>query len=127
MRVFLAGATGVLGVRLLPLLVAAGHQVAGTTRAVERAAGIAAAGGVPVVVDVYDRAALTDAVVGFRPDLVMHQLTDLPDDPAQIPARCRRQRPHPHGGHREPDRGRHRGRRAALPGAEHRLDAARSR
>ncbi|MBA4855249.1 NAD-dependent epimerase/dehydratase family protein [Nocardia farcinica] len=88
MRVFLAGATGVLGVRLLPLLVAAGHQVAGTTRAVERAAGIAAAGGVPVVVDVYDRAALTDAVVGFRPDLVMHQLTDLPDDPAQIPARA---------------------------------------
>ncbi|ONM48926.1 NAD-dependent epimerase/dehydratase family protein [Nocardia donostiensis] len=84
MRIFLAGATGVLGIRLLPLLTGAGHVVAGTTRSASRAASIRAAGGEPVVCDVYDAAALTAAVVGFRPDLVMHQLTDLPDDASRI-------------------------------------------
>ncbi|MEV0355757.1 NAD-dependent epimerase/dehydratase family protein [Nocardia sp. NPDC050697] len=86
MRIFLAGATGVLGIRLLPLLIAAGHTVAGTTRSAARTGPIAAAGGEPVVVDVYDAAALTAAVAEFRPDLVMHQLTDLPDAAADIPA-----------------------------------------
>jgi uncharacterized protein YbjT (DUF2867 family) len=85
-RIFLAGATGVIGSRLLPLLVAAGHDVTGTTRSAERAGMIEKAGGTPVVVDVYDVEALTAAVVESRPDLVMHQLTDLPDDAADIPA-----------------------------------------
>lgn len=88
MRIFLAGATGVIGSRLLPLLVAAGHDVTGTTRSPERAGVIEKVGGSPVVVDVYDTEALTAAVVGSRPDLVMHQLTDLPDDAADIPARA---------------------------------------
>lgn len=88
MRIFLAGATGVIGSRLLPLLVAAGHDVTGTTRSAERAGMIEKAGGTPVVVDVYDVEALTAAVVESRPDLVMHQLTDLPDDAADIPARA---------------------------------------
>ncbi|WP_020013126.1 NAD-dependent epimerase/dehydratase family protein [Promicromonospora sukumoe] len=88
MRIFLAGATGVIGSRLLPLLVAAGHEVTGTTRSPGRASLIEALGGSPVVVDVYDAEALTAAVVGSRPDLVMHQLTDLPDDPAAIPERA---------------------------------------
>lgn len=88
MRIFLAGATGVIGSRLLPLLVAAGHEVTGTTRSPERAGLIKALGGSPVVVDVYDAEALTAVVVGSRPDLVMHQLTDLPDDPAAIPERA---------------------------------------
>lgn len=88
MRIFLAGATGVIGSRLLPLLVAAGHEVTGTTRSAARAGTIERLGGSPVVVDVYDADALTTAVVGARPDLVMHQLTDLPDDPAQIPGRA---------------------------------------
>ncbi|GHH78665.1 NAD-dependent epimerase/dehydratase family protein [Promicromonospora soli] len=88
MRIFLAGATGVIGARLLPLLVTAGHDVTGTTRSPERAGMIEEAGGSPVVVDVYDVDALTTAVVASRPDLVMHQLTDLPDDPAAIPARA---------------------------------------
>lgn len=88
MRIFLAGATGVIGSRLLPLLVAAGHEVAGTTRSPERAGAIERLGGSPVVVDVYDVEALTAAAVAFRPDLVMHQLTDLPDDVAAIPARA---------------------------------------
>ncbi|MCP9620628.1 Putative NADH-flavin reductase [Nocardia otitidiscaviarum] len=84
MRIFLAGATGVLGGRLVPLLIAAGYQVAGMTRSADKAAGLRAAGAEPVVCDVYDGAALTDAVVAYAPDLVMHQLTDLPDDPARI-------------------------------------------
>ncbi len=88
MRIFLAGATGVIGSRLLPLLVAAGHEVTGTTRSPERAGQIETLDGSPVVVDVYDAEALTAVVVGSRPDLVMHQLTDLPDDPAAIPARA---------------------------------------
>lgn len=88
MRIFLAGATGVIGSRLLPLLVAAGHDVTGTTRSAERASMIEKAGGTPVVVDVYDVEALTAAVVESRPDLVMHQLTDLPDDASDIPARA---------------------------------------
>jgi nucleoside-diphosphate-sugar epimerase len=87
-RIFLAGATGVIGARLLPLLVTAGHDVTGTTRSPERADMIEKFGGSPVVVDVYDVDALTTAVVASRPDLVMHQLTDLPDDPAAIPARA---------------------------------------
>jgi uncharacterized protein YbjT (DUF2867 family) len=72
----------------LPMLVAAGHDVTGTTRSAERAGEIEAAGGRPVVVDVYDVDALTAAVVESRPDLVMHQLTDLPDAAADIPARA---------------------------------------
>ncbi len=77
-----------IGSRLLPLLVAAGHDVTGTTRSPERAGLIEKAGGSPVVVDVYDVDALTTAVVASRPGLVMHQLTDLPDDPTAIPERA---------------------------------------
>jgi Nucleoside-diphosphate-sugar epimerases len=83
MRIFLAGATGVIGRRLVPLLVAAGHDVAGTTRSPERAEAITRAGGRPMVVDVYDRGALNDAVSAFRPDVVIHQLTDLTTPPGQ--------------------------------------------
>lgn len=79
---FLAGASGVLGLRLVPLLVAAGHQVTGTTRSAGRAEGLRRLGAEPVVVDVYDRPALVDAVVAARPELVMHQLSDLPDQPS---------------------------------------------
>ncbi|MEU4387485.1 NAD(P)H-binding protein [Promicromonospora sp. NPDC023805] len=77
-----------IGSRLLPLLVAAGHDVTGTTRSAERAGMIEKAGGTPVVVDVYDVDALTAAVIESQPDLVMHQLTDLPDNAADIPARA---------------------------------------
>lgn len=85
MRIFLAGATGVIGTRLLPLLIEAGHEVAGMTRSATKADQVRAAGAEPVVCDVYDLDALTAAVVAFRPDLVMHQLTDLPDDAALLP------------------------------------------
>jgi NAD(P)-dependent dehydrogenase (short-subunit alcohol dehydrogenase family) len=84
MRIFLAGASGVIGLRLIPLLVAEGHIVAGMTRTAAKADGLARAGAEPVVCDVFDAGALRNAVAAFAPDLVMHQLTDLPDDAAQI-------------------------------------------
>jgi len=85
MRVFLAGATGVIGIRLVPLLVGAGHEVAGMTRSHDKAAQITAFGAQPVICDVFDTAAHLDAVSAFAPDLVLHQLTELPDNVEQIP------------------------------------------
>lgn len=85
MRVFVAGASGVIGIRLVPLLVAAGHDVAGMTRSREKLVGLRALGAEPVLCDVYDADGLREAVVGFEPDAVVHELTDLPDDPAAIP------------------------------------------
>jgi uncharacterized protein YbjT (DUF2867 family) len=79
MRIFLAGATGVIGVRLLPLLVEAGHIVAGMTRSANKAEQVAALGAEPVVCDVFDAERLTEAVVSFGPNAVIDQLTDLPD------------------------------------------------
>jgi nucleoside-diphosphate-sugar epimerase len=78
MRIFLAGASGVVGRRLVPLLVAAGHQVTGTTRSAEKAEAIERAGAAAVVVDVFDAPALAALVATARPDVVIHQLTDLP-------------------------------------------------
>jgi uncharacterized protein YbjT (DUF2867 family) len=82
MRVFVAGASGVIGVQLVPLLVAAGHRVAGMTRSpgkVERLRGL---GAEPVVCDAFDAGALLQAVGAFRPEAVVNELTDLPDDQA---------------------------------------------
>jgi nucleoside-diphosphate-sugar epimerase len=84
MRIFLAGASGVIGIRLVPLPVANGHVVAGMTRSREKVSGLEALGAGPVLCDVYDGDALRDAVVAFAPDAVMHQLTDLPDDAGKI-------------------------------------------
>lgn len=84
MRIFLAGASGVIGRPLVPLLVADGHEVAGTTRSESKAEMLRELGAEPVVLDVYDAEALRATVVAFGPDLVMHQLTDLPDDPAEL-------------------------------------------
>ncbi len=78
MRIFLAGATGAIGRRLVPLLLAGGHQVTGTTRSPEAARSLEAAGVQPAIVDVYDADALTRAAVDAKPEIVIHQLTDLP-------------------------------------------------
>ena len=86
-RVFLAGASRLIGVRLVPLLVGAGHDVAGLTRTAAKAERLAALGAEPVVADALDRAALVRMVRAFAPDLVMHQLTDLPDKQAELAAR----------------------------------------
>jgi nucleoside-diphosphate-sugar epimerase len=77
MRVFLAGAGGVIGRRLVPLLGGRGHAVTAMTRRPERAAGLRALGAEPVVVDAYDPKALTGAMATARPEVVVHQLTDL--------------------------------------------------
>jgi nucleoside-diphosphate-sugar epimerase len=86
MRVFLAGATGVIGRPLIALLHRAGHAVTGTTRSPAKLSDIAALGAKGVAVDAFDAEGLKRAVVAARPDVVIHQLTDLPDvsDPAQM-------------------------------------------
>ncbi len=89
MRIFLAGATGVIGRQLVPLLRGAGHEVAGTTRKPERAEQLAAAGAEPVVVDVFDRDAIHEAVAAARPDVIMHKLTDLAEQDFAANARLR--------------------------------------
>ncbi len=83
---FLAGASGAIGRRLIPLLRSAGHHVIGTTRSAQKIEDLAALGAEPVVVDVFDTHALARVVAGARPDLVIHQLTDLPPglDPARM-------------------------------------------
>src|SRR5262249_28493847 len=77
MRIFLAGATGAIGRQLVPMLVAAGHEVHGTTRSADRAAWLRDAGAVPLVVDALDGDALRTAIERARPDLAIHELTDL--------------------------------------------------
>lgn len=85
-RIFLAGAGGAIGRRLVPLLRAAGHEVFGTTRDPAKAGMLRQLGAEPVVVDVFDARALSDAVAEARPEVVIHQLTDLPPglDPARM-------------------------------------------
>jgi nucleoside-diphosphate-sugar epimerase len=77
-KVFFAGATGAIGSRLVPLLRDAGYEVFGTTRSRSKAAGLQAAGATPIVVDVFDAPALSRAIAAVRPEIVIHQLTDLP-------------------------------------------------
>src|SRR6516165_5261215 len=78
MRVFLAGAYGAIGRRLIPLLVKAGHDVTGTTRSSESAQKLAKAGVHPAVLDVFDAPAVAAAVRSAAPQVMIHQLTDLP-------------------------------------------------
>jgi nucleoside-diphosphate-sugar epimerase len=77
-RVFVAGATGAIGRPLVSQLLEAGHEVVGMTRSEERAEGLRARGAEAVVCDANDSDALHAAVVGARPDAIVHQLTDLP-------------------------------------------------
>ena len=78
MRVFVAGASGAIGRRLIPLLVRAGHVVVGMTRSLGKADTIRAAGAEPVVADALDANAVAAAVRGARPEVVVHQLTAIP-------------------------------------------------
>jgi 2-alkyl-3-oxoalkanoate reductase len=78
MKVFVAGASGVVGRRLLPQLLEAGHEVTGMTRSAEKAKLLEAMGARAVICDVFDRRALGDTIAADRPNAVVHQLTDLP-------------------------------------------------
>jgi len=80
MRVFVAGATGVIGTRLVPLLVAAGHEVTGMTRSPAKADLLRQLGAEPLVADVYDR----EALGRIAADVVVDELTDLPDDEEEL-------------------------------------------
>jgi nucleoside-diphosphate-sugar epimerase len=85
-RIFLAGATGAIGRALVPLLIAAGYAVHGSTRRAERADALKAMGATPVIVDVFNSDALTRALRRIEPSVVIHQLTDLPRslDPSEM-------------------------------------------
>ena len=77
MRIFLVGATGAVGKRLVPLLAARGHDVVGTTRSPAKTDALRAAGAEPVVLDVLEREAVFAAVSDARPEIVVHQATAL--------------------------------------------------
>jgi nucleoside-diphosphate-sugar epimerase len=77
MKIFLAGATGAIGRVLVPRLLKAGHEVIGTTRTPAKTPFITAMGARPVVIDAMDRDALHLCLEAERPDVVIHQMTDL--------------------------------------------------
>jgi 2-alkyl-3-oxoalkanoate reductase len=77
MRIFVAGATGVIGQQLLPQLVAQGHQVVGTTRSPAKLDQLRALGAEPVILDGLDGAAVGEAVARAEPEVVIHQMTTL--------------------------------------------------
>jgi nucleoside-diphosphate-sugar epimerase len=79
MRIFVAGATGVIGKRLVPLLRANGHEVVGTTRSPGKVDDLRALGAEPRVLDVLDAVAVGKAVSEARPEVVVHQATALSD------------------------------------------------
>jgi Nucleoside-diphosphate-sugar epimerases len=80
MRVFLAGASGVIGRSLVPKLVAAGHEVTGTTRNEGSAEAIRASGAEAAICDALDAAAVEDAVIDANPEVIVSELTSLPKD-----------------------------------------------
>ena len=87
-RVFLAGASGAIGRLLCQLLIKNGYEVIGTTRSVEKVKMLQTLGVEPVVIDVFDAQKLEEVVINAKPDIVIHQLTDLPAglDPAKMEA-----------------------------------------
>ena len=87
-RIFLAGASGIIGQRLIPLLVRAGHVVGGMTRSPSKTDLLTHLGAEPILCDVFDREAFIRAVCDFKPEVVLNELTDLPDDAARISERA---------------------------------------
>jgi nucleoside-diphosphate-sugar epimerase len=81
--VLVAGATGVLGRPLVPLLLQRGHVVAGLTRSQPEV--VRELGAEPIVCDVYEAETLKQLVGAFDPEIVVHLLTDLPDELDELP------------------------------------------
>lgn len=77
MRIFVAGATGAVGRKLVPLLIAMGHSVIGSTRRAAKAGMLKELGAEPAIADGLDAASMRGAVTAARPDVVIHQMTDL--------------------------------------------------
>ena len=86
MRIFVAGGSSLIGRRVVHLLVEGGNEVAAMTRSRGAVEKLRALGAQPILCDVYDREALTQAVVDFAPSVVIDELTDLPDDASEIAA-----------------------------------------
>jgi len=80
MRVFVAGATGAIGHRLVPLLIDSGHEVVGTTRTPSKTDGLRLLGATPVVLDGREGEAVRRAVLEAEPEVVVHQMTALSGD-----------------------------------------------
>jgi 2-alkyl-3-oxoalkanoate reductase len=78
MKVFVAGATGVIGRRLVPMLVERGHDVTAMTRSADKAEQLRSMGATPAIRDVFDAEGLRAEVVAAGPEVVVHELTDLP-------------------------------------------------
>ncbi|MEI6413902.1 MAG: NAD-dependent epimerase/dehydratase family protein [Pseudomonadota bacterium] len=85
-NIFVAGASGAIGRRLCRLLIDDGWSVIGTTRTPEKAAMLRGLGIEPVIVDVFDESLLLEMVRKAEPEIVVHQLTDLPPalDPTKM-------------------------------------------
>ena len=81
MKIFLGGATGVIGRRMVRLLRDGGLTVVGTTRTPAKGRALSTLGATPVVVDMFDAEAVVRAIDAAEPDVVVHQLTDLPSAP----------------------------------------------
>lgn len=81
MRIFVAGATGAIGSRLVPMLAQNGHEVVGSTRSAAKADEVRKLGAEPVVLDALDRDAVIAAVVQAKPDVIIHQLTAISGKP----------------------------------------------
>jgi nucleoside-diphosphate-sugar epimerase len=81
MRVFVAGGTGVVGRRLVPLLVARGHQVTATTTGPGKLGLLQQLGAEAVVMDGLDAASVGEAVAAARPDAIVHQMTAIAGKP----------------------------------------------
>jgi nucleoside-diphosphate-sugar epimerase len=77
MRVFVAGASGAIGARLVPQLIDRGHQVIGTARSPDKAERLHALGAEPIVLDLLDPRAVRKVVVDTKPDAIVHQATAL--------------------------------------------------
>jgi nucleoside-diphosphate-sugar epimerase len=77
MRVFVAGATGALGARLVPQLVARGHEVIGTSRSASKDKALRSLGAEPVTLDLLDDAAVGEAVARAEPEAIVHEATAL--------------------------------------------------
>src|SRR5205807_10458807 len=89
MRIFVAGATGAMGKQLVPLLVAAGHEVVGMTRSESKRAALEELGATPVVPDVLDADQVGDAVAHCSPDVIVLRLARLTCGVSTAPSRSR--------------------------------------
>lgn len=86
MRIFIAGATGVIGIRLVAVLIKDGHSVAGMTRSKDKMHLLVELGAEGVLCNVYDEKQVTRVVAAYDPNLIIDLLTDLPDRSDDIPS-----------------------------------------